>query len=457
MASRILVVEDQFIEANNLKITLKRAGYDVCPLVRSVSEALQVLETETPDLVLLDIFLSGPQTGIDLATILQAKGIPFVYLSANSDRKTLDAAKTTQPYGFLVKPFREKDVLIMLDVALYRHRQPPLFIEKRLVADATENNGFDHVIGQSKCFCAVIEAARMVGRTESSVLILGESGTGKELIAKGVHAVSPRRNKPFIVVNCGALPASLIESELFGHEKGAFTGAVERRIGKFEQAHEGTIFLDEIGELPMDLQVKFLRVLQEREIEPVGGQKKAVNVRVIAATNRNLEEELIAGRFRIDLFYRLNVFPLTLPALRERKEDILPLANHFIEWFARRENKSVAGMTDQVIASLCSYDWPGNVRELENIIERTVVMASGRMITSIVLPAKQDRAASRAGRPKTMVENERDHILAVLERCSWKLYGPGGAAEMLEINGATLHSRMKKLGIERSVSFKKPK
>jgi DNA-binding NtrC family response regulator len=457
MVSRILIVEDQFIEANNIKITLKKAGYQVCPLVRSVPEALQVMETETPDLVLLDIYLDGPKTGIDLAHLLQSKDIPFVYLSANSDRKTLDAAKVTQPYGFLVKPFREKDVLVMLDVALFRHRQRGLDVEKKVLAGPADNRGFEQIVGQSPALSSVLDSARVVGGTETSVLILGESGTGKELIAKAIHQVSLRRTKPFIVVNCAALPANLIESELFGHEKGAFTGATDKRIGKFEQANEGTIFLDEIGELPLDLQVKFLRVLQEREIEPIGGVRRAVNVRVIAATNRDLEEELIAGRFRIDLYYRLNVFPLTLPPLRERKEDILPLAMYFLDRFGRRENKVITGMTDQVIATLSGYDWPGNVRELENIIERTVLLASGRLITNITLPVKHDHAVKRPGQLKTMVENERDHILAALEQCSWKIYGPGGAAEVLQINGATLHSRMKKLGLQKSVSFKKPK
>jgi len=284
----------------------------------------------------------------------------------------------------------------------------------------------------------------------------GESGTGKELIAKAIHALSTRHQKPMVVVNCAALPANLIESVLFGHEKGAFTDASEKRIGKFEQADGGTVFLDEIGELPLDLQVKFLRVLQEKEIEPIGGKKKKINVRVIAATNRNLDEEMSLGRFRIDLYYRLSVFPIYLPALRDRKKDILPIANHFLFQYAKRENKGINGFSDQANEAMLSYAWPGNIRELENIIERTVLLANGKIINNVPLPAYMaTRNVQENAEPlKTMDENERDHIIKVLERCNWKVYGDGGAAEVLNVNGSTLSSRMKKLGIEKKITLK---
>ncbi len=279
-------------------------------------------------------------------------------------------------------------------------------------------------------------------------MILGESGTGKELVAQAIHRISSRNNKPLVIVNCAALPTNLVESELFGHEKGAFTSAVNRRIGKFELANGGTIFLDEIGELPLELQVKFLRVLQEQEIEPIGGFSKKVDVRVIAATNRNLEEEIAAGHFRIDLYYRLNIFPISLPPLRERKADILLLANHFLKIYANREGKKIRGFKENVIKDMLEYNWPGNVRELENTIERNVLLSNGLLIESIALPKEHSKETPVNGiRVKTMEENERDHIIFALRKCNWKLYGPGGAAELLDLNGSTLSSRMKKLGI----------
>jgi transcriptional regulator with GAF, ATPase, and Fis domain len=284
------------------------------------------------------------------------------------------------------------------------------------------------------------------------VLILGESGTGKELIAHSIHKVSARRYKPFIVVNCGTLPANLIESDLFGHEKGSYTGAITRREGKFELADGGTIFLDEIGELPLELQVKFLRVLQEKEIEPVGGKPKKIDVRVLAATNKDLEEEVAAGRFRIDLYYRLNVFPLLLPSLRERKEDIPQLANYFLNKYSTEDGRQVPVLSTEATDMLMQYNWPGNIRELENTIQRNVVLAHGAVIETLEIPVSKRGAHSTPGSNngfKTMIENERDHILAVLESCNWKISGKGGAAEILDINVNTLNSRMKKLGIDR--------
>jgi len=275
------------------------------------------------------------------------------------------------------------------------------------------------------------------------------------LIAHSIHKVSARRYKPFVVVNCGTLPNNLIESDLFGHEKGSYTGAITKREGKFELADGGTIFLDEIGELPLELQVKFLRVLQEREIEPIGGKPKKINVRVLAATNKDLEEEVAAGRFRIDLYYRLNVFPLLMPSLRERKEDIPLLANHFLKKYSNEEGRQAPMLSSEAINTLVQYDWPGNIRELENTIQRNIVMANGAIIDSLDIPVSKRAANSIAGSKigfKTMIENERDHILAVLESCNWKISGKGGAAEILDINVNTLNSRIKKLGIQRNNS-----
>jgi len=456
MKAKILIVEDQFIEAKSLNVILTNAGYSTCAIARSVESALSIIEKEKPDLVLVDIFLQGEGTGIDLGKILNERNMAFVYLSANSNRQILDSAKSTKPYGFMVKPFRAKDVLIMLDVALYLHknRMPEQAIQPVLTKGAAVvlPPEFGNLIGKSPRFLQTLEQAKMVAPTDTSVLILGESGTGKELIAHSIHKVSGRRNKPFVVVNCGTLPANLIESDLFGHEKGSFTGATVKREGKFELADGGTIFLDEIGELPLELQVKFLRVLQEREIEPIGGKPRKINVRVLAATNRDLEEEVANGRFRIDLYYRLNVFPLLLPSLHERSEDIPLLANHFLKKYGTEIGKSIPALSPEATDQLLQYDWPGNIRELENTIQRAVVVANGPVINSIELPASRrpfNAVNNNKNGFKTIIENERDHILSVLESCNWKISGKGGAAEILDINVNTLNSRIKKLGIQR--------
>ena len=391
MRPSVLIVEDQFIEANNLKQILTQAGYEVLPIAYSVADAQATIAKKRPDLVLLDIRLQGPLTGIDLAKDLKKKNIAFVYLSANSNRKVLDQAIETKPYGFLVKPFREKDVLVMLSVAAYLHEHNKELEQTLLHKPSTEDKtgeALKGIIGKSKKFQDVLHDVKIVGYSDTSVLILGESGTGKELIAQAIHSLSPRKDKPLIVVNCGALPPNLIESELFGHEKGAFTGAIDKRIGKFEQADGGSIFLDEVGELSMELQARFLRVLQEKEIDPIGGKKKKVDIRVIAATNRSLEDELLAGRFRMDLYYRLNVFPINLPPLRERKEDILLLAQYFLDKYARRENKVITGIADHIGAELLTYSWPGNVRELEHLMERSVLLAGGPVIRKLNITKK---------------------------------------------------------------------
>jgi two-component system, NtrC family, response regulator HydG len=455
LKAKILIVEDQFIEAKSLNVILTNAGYSTCAIARSVDSALSIIEKEKPDLVLVDIFLQGEGTGIDLGKVLNERNIAFVYLSANSNRQILEEAKPTKPYGFMVKPFRAKDVLIMLDVALYLHKNRSTEIiipSSQSTTPVILPREFGQLVGKSPKFLETLERAKMVGGTDTSVLILGESGTGKELVAHSIHKVSARRYKPFVVVNCGTLPTNLIESDLFGHEKGSYTGAITKREGKFELADGGTIFLDEIGELPLELQVKFLRVLQEREIEPIGGKPKKINVRVLAATNKDLEEEVAAGRFRIDLYYRLNVFPLLLPPLRERKEDIIPLANHFLKKYSTEEGKPVPVLSKEAAELLLQYDWPGNIRELENTIQRNVVITNGAVIDSLEIPFSKKPANAIAGSKngfKTIMENERDHILAVLESCNWKVSGKGGAAEILDVNVNTLNSRMKKLGIEK--------
>jgi formate hydrogenlyase transcriptional activator len=301
-----------------------------------------------------------------------------------------------------------------------------------------------------------------VAPTDSTVLVLGETGTGKELIARAIHSRSGRRERPLVKVNCSAISAGLVESELFGHMKGAFTGALERRIGRFELADGGTLFLDEVGDLPLETQVKLLRVLQEREFEPVGSNRTLrVKVRVIAATNRDLQEAVAAGRFRADLFYRLNVFPLRVPALRDRRGDIPQLVMFFLSRFAKELGKTVEAVSQPTMERLVRYDWPGNVRELANIIERATVLASGRVLEldADLLPVGPDRAvvgpvssgtAPVVGQPPgTLEEMERRHIREALERARWVIEGSAGAARVLGLHPNTLRSRMAKLGISR--------
>ncbi|MDJ1483023.1 sigma-54 dependent transcriptional regulator [Cytophagaceae bacterium YF14B1] len=443
---KILIVEDEFIVANDLRLILQKAGYETSGIASSVEQAHKLIDQKKPDWVLLDIILKGQLTGIDLARDLKQKNIPFLYISANTNQSILEKAKETEPYGFLVKPFRERDLLVMLEIARYRYI---IEIEQTASFDP-ENLAIEGIVGTSPSFTNTLEKVRIVTPTDTSVLILGESGTGKERIAQAIHQRSSRSSKPMITINCGALPLTLIESELFGHEKGSFTGAVNRRIGKFELAHQSTLFLDEIGELQPECQIKLLRVLQEKEIERLGGETTIkVDVRIIAATNRNLEKEVAEGRFRLDLYYRLNVFPITLPPLRERKEDIEALAIYFLEKFSAKTGKRVDTISPQAMNQLKSYSWPGNIRELEHLMERSVLLATGSRIEEVPLPSVSFLPSQeQPTHIKTMDEMERDHILNALKICGGKVFGPGGAAEILNLPPATLYSKMKKLGIK---------
>jgi DNA-binding NtrC family response regulator len=646
MKEKILIVEDRFVEADYLRMMLTTAGYAVLGIAHSVIQAQQMIKRERPDFVLLDIFLKGNLTGIDLARELGVENIAFIYLSANSDEEVLNRAKATQPYGFLVKPFRERDLVVTLEIARYRHqhsmesnlrkenclkdklsmivtntenweekllatfealqphfpfdyavagfnasgslssratsflrigfneyqrigfpellkiaslkrnelmklvkdnphhdgptliigddfekvcmrpclhklfsncfqvrscislpinlssgevfsislysRQPDTYstdhvitmtrlsqllavsiekifnagksvredsIRKKYTTDlsgdtyAFTKECFEGIVGKSPKLLNIFHLIEQVAPVETSVLILGESGTGKERIADCIHNMSPRRTGPFVKVNCAALPPTLIDSELFGHEKGSFTGAMERRIGKFERADKGTIFLDEIGEMPLDLQAKLLRVLQEKYIERIGARDATkVDVRVIAATNRNLEKEVAEGRFRLDLYYRLNVFPIEMPPLRERLEDLPMLARHFVKIYSHKTGKQITGISEKALKAMAAYHWPGNIRQFENLIERSVLLARGSVIEEISLPTYQKTdmpSLAPDAQTKTIHENERDHIISVLKQCNGKIWGSGGAAELLKIPPSTLKSKMNKLGIRK--------
>lgn len=317
---------------------------------------------------------------------------------------------------------------------------------------------FKELIGEASPIRDVFHLINRVADSRSTVLILGETGTGKELIARAIHNGSSRADKLLVKVNCATLPAPLIESELFGHEKGSFTGATERKLGKFELANNGTLLLDEIGELPPDLQVKLLRVLQEREIERVGGRGAVpVDVRIIAATNRNIEKEVTEGRFRTDLYYRLNVFPIVVPPLRERKADIPLLTAYFIERYAKNAGKRITGISDKVQSAMMAYDWPGNVRELEHVIERSILLAGGPILKDILLPSGPNPPiARRQDHFKSLRDNEREHIINALKKTNGKISGPGGAAELLDINVSTLNARIRKLGIRKDRTYHRP-
>jgi formate hydrogenlyase transcriptional activator len=310
---------------------------------------------------------------------------------------------------------------------------------------------FAGIIGGSPSMRKIFRLIQLVSTSDTTVLLHGETGTGKELIARALHNNSLRKGKLMINVNCAALPANLVESELFGHERGSFTGAFERRIGKFEQAHEGTLFLDEIGEMPLELQVKLLRALQEKEIERVGGRTAVkVDVRIIAATNRDLEREVDEGRFRSDLYYRLNVFPISLPPLRQRKEDIPSLAFHFITRLAKKTGRKIEMLSDRALQELINYDWPGNIREMEHLIERSILLTPGTRMNHIYLPPSRSKTLSPVSVAvplKTIEDNERDHILAIIKYCEGRTTGTGGAAEILGVPNSTLYSKMKRLGI----------
>lgn len=318
---------------------------------------------------------------------------------------------------------------------------------------------FSEIIGSGEQMQKVYRLISLVAETNSTVLVLGETGTGKELIARAIHNASPRKDKLMVKVNCAALPANLIESELFGHERGAFTGAIDRRIGKFELANNSTLFLDEVGELPPEAQVKLLRVIQERELERVGGKQTIkIDVRLIAATNRNLEEEVKAGRFRADLYFRLNVFPIHLPPLRERPEDIEPLTNFFVAKYSKNTGRKIRKIAPRVLQQLSSYTWPGNVRELEHLIERSVLLATDDTLQEVYIPrhtAAADKQEEALLTNRSLEQVERSYIIDVLKRCAGKISGLGGAAEILNIPGNTLHSKMKKLGITKADYFGK--
>jgi transcriptional regulator with GAF, ATPase, and Fis domain len=329
--------------------------------------------------------------------------------------------------------------------ALRRSEQQKSYLEEELEL----THQFDEIVGDSSELKRVLKQVEDVSATDATVLILGETGTGKELIARAIHRLSPRREHAFVKLNCSAIPAGLLESELFGHEKGAFTGAIAQKIGRLELAHQGTFFLDEVGDLPLELQPKILRALQEKEFERVGGTRTIpVDVRLVAATNRDLAKMLTAGLFRSDLYYRLRVFPVTIPPLRERRDDIPLLVRYFVTIHAKRMGRHIETISDETMQSLVRWHWPGNVRELENFIERSVILSQGSVLRAPLAELEAVEESVSQADPN-LEAAEREHILRVLRECNGMIGGANGAAERLGLKRTTLNSKLKKLGIKR--------
>jgi len=450
MGEPILVVDDDEQMQFMLREALGARGFEV-EVAPSAEKALEVLGERAFDVVLLDIRLEG-MSGLDALPRILALDptLPVVIMTGHGSREAAIQAIEAGAYDFFEKPFKIEELTIVLRRALERRSL------LRKVDQLEERVSFENIIGQSGAMQAVLRLVRKVVATDVTVLICGESGTGKELIAQAIHYNSPRRDKPFVRLNCVAIPDSLLESELFGHERGAFTGAVARKLGKFELANGGTIFLDEIGDMSLHTQAKILRVLQEREFERVGGSETIkIDVRIVAATNKNLARAVEEGSFREDLYYRLNVFSINLPPLRERKEDIPPLVEHFVRRNVVELGKPLVGFTAEAMNILLAYDWPGNVRELENYVQRAAVMAESEFIGPECLPPHlltfkpkvQEELELEPGRSlDEMLEGvERKLIRAALQRT-------GGvqsrAAKLLGITERSLWHRIKKLGID---------
>ncbi len=413
------------------------------------------------DLLLLDLNLVL-SNGLETLTITKSQfpDIPIIVLTGLYDSKLGLACIREGATDFLVKnQYTGEQIWRSIIYAIERFKltktlnqlTEQLKTENRVLKEEIKlEHNFTEIITHSKTYEQVLLQVEQVANTDATVLILGESGTGKELLARAVHNHSKRKQLPLVKVNCATLPANLIESELFGHEKGAFTGAFQRKIGRFELAHKGTIFLDEIGELPIELQSKLLRVLQEGEFERLGNPKTLkTDVRIIAATNRNLKKAMQEKRFREDLYYRLNVFPIINIPLRDRKEDIPLLIDFFIKKYNVKIGRNVTHVSSKLLRELTSYAWPGNVRELENIIERAIITSSGKYLqldTSIL--KKQPKNTTKSF--LSFEEMQRQHIIKALKKCNWRITGPKGAATLLQLKDKTLYSKMRKLDINRN-------
>ncbi len=451
----VLIVDDEVGTRESLRMILKN-NYEVL-LAKNAEEALRTVKERSPDVVLLDIILPDLD-GLKVLEKIKQKDPDMIVIMITATRtvKTAVEAMKLGAYDYITKPFDADELSLIIHRALSTRA---LENEVKYLREADRNFGFDQIIGKSKVMEEIFKMVRQIADSKSTVLIMGESGTGKELISRLIHYTSNRRNYPFVTINCAAIPETLIESELFGHEKGAFTNAIERKLGRFEIAHQGTLFLDEIAELSLTTQAKILRFLEEREFNRVGGSKTIkVDVRLITATNKDLVQHIKKGSFREDLYYRINVVPIVIPPLRERKEDIPLLIDHFIKKFNKENNKRVKGISKEALDLMMSYDWPGNVRELENLVERVMALTSNEYIQANELPfsliniskmngLKEHILEGRVSFTQAEEEFERAVILDALRRTN---FIQSHAAEILGISRRILKYKMDKLGISKN-------
>jgi DNA-binding NtrC family response regulator len=463
-AKRILVVDDEKDTVEMIATLLELEGYKVFPAFSGV-EAMRFLEverqgvseTETPiDLILLDVML-GDEDGRDICRKIKEdermKFIPVIILTVRSSLQDKINGLNLGADDYLTKPFINEELLAKVRVMLrIKDLHDELKMEKDknilLAQELEKRYSFGSILGKNNRMQAIYELISDVAITDSTVLIQGESGTGKELIARAIHFNSHRKNKPFVVANCSAYSQNLLESELFGHEKGSFTGAIRRKTGRFELAHGGTIFLDEIGEVSPPTQILLLRVLQDHRFERVGGEETLeVDVRVIAATNKKLMEEIRRGTFREDLYYRLNVIPIFVPPLRERRDDVPLLASHFLQKFCQEKGKDVTSISPDVMEILLAHSWPGNVRELENVIQHAIIIAKQEKILPKDLPQYLLQQPLPTKQLISLQDHEKNLIMKTLEETNWNKHQ---TAKRLKINRSTLYGKMKRYGLIRA-------
>lgn len=445
--TKILIVDDELIMRESLAGWLERDGHEV-ETAASGEEAVEITGETRFDILLVDLKMEG-MSGLDVLRKVKAEDpdVAVVMITAYGSISTAIEAMKDGAQEYLLKPFDPNELGILIEKIVERQGQARENVFLR--AQVKERARFDHIIGQSKPMQNVFDLIADVAPMNSTVLITGETGTGKGLVAKAIHSTSKRCEGPFVAMNCGAVPEHLMESELFGHQKGAFTDASETRKGRLEMAHEGTLFLDEIGEISMRMQIDLLRVLEEKSFTRVGGtQTLPANFRVIAATNRNLLEAIETGTFREDLYYRLNVISFTMPPLRERKEDIPLLAEQFLSRFAQETNKPMDRISRQAMDEMMLYEWPGNVRELENAVERAVVVGKGRNIMPEDLPIFSRECFGLLPEGSSLKEVEKAHILQILDANAWNI---SRSAKVLGIDRSTLYSKIKLYQLNRSV------
>jgi DNA-binding NtrC family response regulator len=443
----VFVVDDDVSVRESLRNLIRSAGLSV----QTFSSAQEFLASQRPQAascLVLDVQLPG-LSGLDLQQELAKANIqiPIIFLTGHGDIPMSVRAIKAGALEFLTKPFVDEDLLEAIQQGIIRDKRA------RLQRGNIAQHNFDDIVGTSAGLRAVLDQVEVVAPTDSTVLINGETGTGKELIARAIHKISSRSNRAFVKLNCAAIPSGLLESELFGHEKGAFTGAVAQKIGRFELANGGTLFLDEVGDIPLELQPKLLRVLQEQEFERLGSTRTIrVDVRLVAATNRDLLQMTGEKEFREDLYFRLNVFPIRIPPLRDRAGDIPLLVRHYVDMYAQRMKKQIETIPEEAMAALCRYSWPGNIRELQNFIERAVILTPASVLQIQINELQQSNPISST-MTGTLEDVDRQRILQALRETGSVIGGPRGAAARLGLKRTTLLSKMQRLGITRKTNY----